>query len=127
MKRKVGQYLKNKYGPDRAKEHPEDGHYEYAPEDVGPLLLFLRDKASKKLHSEKPDNTFISTCNSDMMRSVLDEGQAGLHKACQQSNLQDVEMLLATGADVNAEDDVSICFIDHRYSIVMVRYMYYCL
>jgi len=53
MKRKVEQYLKNKYGPDRAKEHPEDGHYEYSPDDVVPLLQFLRDKASKKLHSEK--------------------------------------------------------------------------
>lgn len=29
MKRKVEQYLRSKHGPDRAKENPDDGHYDY--------------------------------------------------------------------------------------------------
>jgi hypothetical protein len=30
MKRKVEQYLRSKHGPDRAKENPDDGHYDYS-------------------------------------------------------------------------------------------------
>ena len=29
MKRKVEQYLRMKHGADKAKENPEDGHYDY--------------------------------------------------------------------------------------------------
>lgn len=53
MKRKVEQYLKGKYGAERAKENPEDGHYDYAKDEIDLLLNFLRDKTSKKIHSEK--------------------------------------------------------------------------
>ena len=38
--------------------------------------------------------------------------QTAFHIACKQSNLQIVKNLLAQGVDVNAEDNVSICFIE---------------
>ena len=124
MKRKVEQYLKNKYGPDRAKEHPEDGHYEYALEDVGPLLEFIRIKTSMKRISEKYEVKVIDENATLLMDSRKKQLQTALHIACKQSNLQIVKMLLAQGVDVNAEDDVSICF-KYRYSIMMVIKIHY--
>lgn len=49
------------------------------------------------------DSRIISYSNFEFM-------QTALHIPCKQSNLEYVEMLLAAGVDVNAEDDVSICY-----------------
>ena len=44
MKRKVEQYLTEKYGPERAQPDPIDGRYAFTEADMGPLLATIRDK-----------------------------------------------------------------------------------
>jgi len=123
MKRKVEQYLKNKYGPDHTVKNL-DGHYEYAQEDVGPLLEFIRIKTSMKRISEKYEVKVIDENAALLIDSRKEQLQTALHIACKQSNLQIVKMLLAQGVDVNAEHDVSVCF-KYRYSIQMIISMHY--
>jgi ankyrin repeat protein len=119
MKRKVEQYLKNKYGPDLTVKNL-DGHYEYTQEDVGPLLEFIR----MKLNSEKYEIKVIDEHAARPIDFRKNQLQTALHIACQQSNIQIVKKLLAQGVDVNAEDDVSICF-KYLYSIMMLINMHY--
>ena len=160
MKQKVEQCLKDKYGPDFILENL-DGQFEYAPENVGPLLQFIHLKTSMKLHLEKYKLEasmammveFFSSFSIDkkaarhiesrnkmlinsakltelfdiFMQIVRDDRLRALHRECKQTNLPTVMLLLAAGADVNAEDDVSICFIVRRSSIVMVLYVHYAL
>ena len=133
MKRNVEQYLKNKYGPDHTLKNL-DGHYEYALEDVGTLLEFIRIKTSMKLNSDKYEEN-VYQANMEESVKVIDENpsllvdsrkkqlQTAFHIACKQSNLQIVKNLLAQGVDVNAEDNVSICF-KYRYSIQMILYIH---
>ena len=133
MKRKVEQYLKNKYGPDVTLKNL-DGHYEYTSEDLGPLLQFI--KTSMKHHPEMYKEEVIMAKMVESYSSFsVDESAARLRKkqlieflhiACKQSNEDMVKKFLAARADENAEDDVSICF-KYRYSIVMVLYVHYAL
>jgi len=121
MKRKVEQYLKNKYGPDRAKEHPEDGHYEYAPEDVGPLLLFLRDKASKKLHSEKykekVSQAKMSSGSSHPHSSISkDNRKATATTAVRPTKLSKVPATSSASTDYNETDDGTHTAQHHHFN-----------
>jgi len=72
-----------------------------------------------KLDSEKYEVNVIDENTALLMDSGKEQLQTALHIACKQSNLQIVKKLLAQGVDVNAEDDVSICF-KYRYSIMMI-------
>ena len=120
MKRNVEQYLKNKYGPDHTVKNL-DGHYEYALEDVGTLLEFIRIKTSMKLNSEKYEVKVIDENAARLIDSRKKQLQTAFHIACKQSNLHIVKNLLAQGVDVNAEDNVSICF-KYRYSSIVSMY-----
>jgi hypothetical protein len=119
MKRKVEQYLKNKYGPDRAKEHPEDGHYEYAPEDVGPLLLFLRDKASKKLHSEKyKEKVSQAKMNSGSSHphSSISKDNRKAAAAVRPTKLSKVPATSSASTDYNETDDGTHTAQHHHFN-----------
>lgn len=120
MKQKVEQCLKDKYGPDFILENL-DGQYEYAPENVGPLLQFIHLKTSMKLHLEKYKLKvsmammveFFSTFSIDkiaawhidsrneqiaelfniFLRIVQDDRLRALHRECKQTNLPTVMLL----------------------------------
>jgi hypothetical protein len=72
MKRKVEEYLKDRYNGDEAACTPDsnDGHYNYKAEDIDGILTTIRDKVSKKaLNLEKKKlNKLLNSSNESSVK-----------------------------------------------------------